>query len=198
MPSGYTEKLSKGPQEFQDFALECARAFGALISMRDADGAEIPSSFEPNPYYKKAEQEARERLVALERRTSTEWAEAEIAEREEHNARNTELRAKASEKLDRYRSMRQEVLDWTPPTGEHIEMKAFMLDQLDQSIKMDCSTTWIRDREPMSVAQYRAEQLVAVQKEVGRAATGWAEEQERAASRTQWVADLRESLGVTV
>lgn len=36
MPTGYTASVQEGKvTEFRDFAMECARAFGALVMMRD-------------------------------------------------------------------------------------------------------------------------------------------------------------------
>jgi hypothetical protein len=52
MPTGYTAKLYDGDQKFQDFAMECARAFGALIEMRDEPmNAKIPETFEPSEHH---------------------------------------------------------------------------------------------------------------------------------------------------
>lgn len=49
MPTGYTAAVEDGTiTEFDDFAWQCARAFGALIMMRDDPmSAPIPQKFEP-------------------------------------------------------------------------------------------------------------------------------------------------------
>jgi hypothetical protein len=41
MPTGYTEKLMEKGQTFQQFALLCARNFGALVMMRDDAAKEL-------------------------------------------------------------------------------------------------------------------------------------------------------------
>lgn len=48
MPTGYTDKIYRGePQTFPEFAARSARAFGALISMRDEPlGDELPKKIE--------------------------------------------------------------------------------------------------------------------------------------------------------
>src|SRR5687768_6886698 len=53
MPTGYTHPVVDGKiTEFNDFALSCARAFGALITMRDdAMDAPIPEEFKPETNY---------------------------------------------------------------------------------------------------------------------------------------------------
>jgi hypothetical protein len=54
MPTGYTADVQNGTvTELRDFALSCARAFGACIMMRDdPPGTPIPDQFEPSSYYR--------------------------------------------------------------------------------------------------------------------------------------------------
>ena len=50
MPIGYTSKLHDGDQPFNEFIMSCARAFGALVTMRDdPNDAPIPE-FEVSEY----------------------------------------------------------------------------------------------------------------------------------------------------
>src|SRR5688572_14375055 len=52
MPTGYTSTLMEKGQSFPEFTMLCARAFGALIEMRDESlDATIPEKFEPSDYY---------------------------------------------------------------------------------------------------------------------------------------------------
>lgn len=53
MSTGYTDCIGKGA-DFKQFALGCARAFGALVTMRDEpSNVEIPDEFLPSDYHKK-------------------------------------------------------------------------------------------------------------------------------------------------
>lgn len=62
MPTGYTAAIKDGIT-FQEYALSCARAFGALISMREeSSDAPIPDALEMSPYYQTSYDEAREAL----------------------------------------------------------------------------------------------------------------------------------------
>jgi hypothetical protein len=48
MPTGYTAPIADG-MTFEQFALGCARAFGALVTMRDEPSdAPIPERLEPD------------------------------------------------------------------------------------------------------------------------------------------------------
>ena len=78
MPTGYTLDLYDGKDiTFEEFALRCARAFGALISMRDEPiDAPIPERFEPSDYHLKELEKAKKRLKEVKK-----WNE-ETAEQE--------------------------------------------------------------------------------------------------------------------
>ena len=54
MPTGYTYPVADGTiTEFSKFALNCSRAFGVLMHMRDEPiDAPIPDKIEPTSYYK--------------------------------------------------------------------------------------------------------------------------------------------------
>ena len=78
MPTGYTLDLYDVKDiTFEEFALRCARAFGALISMRDEPiDAPIPERFEPSDYHLKELEKAKKRLKEVKK-----WNE-ETAEQE--------------------------------------------------------------------------------------------------------------------
>lgn len=54
MPTGYTQGLYDGDQRFEVFALHCARAFGATVSMRDEPWDQLPAHREVDEYYQVA------------------------------------------------------------------------------------------------------------------------------------------------
>jgi hypothetical protein len=65
--TGYVHHMVEKNQTFPQFAMSCARAFGALIEMRDEGmDAKIPDEIKPEPYHKKAAAEARKELAAFE------------------------------------------------------------------------------------------------------------------------------------
>jgi hypothetical protein len=54
MPTGYTAPIADG-MTFEQYALGCARAFGALVTMRDEPSdAPIPEKLEPDTYYQRS------------------------------------------------------------------------------------------------------------------------------------------------
>ena len=99
-----------------------------------------------------------------------------------------------------YRRMIAEVEKWTPPTDDHKEFKSFMLEQLRDSIKWDCDSTYHKDHlkqlaAPLvSVADYRRQQIAATDKDIAYHDQRMAEEIERVNGRNEWKRQLLESL----
>ena len=195
MPTGYTAGVKDGEvMEFRDYALQCARAFGALVMMRDdpAD-APIPDEFKASDHHDKRLAEAQVELTKLRTLTDSQAAtlakaanKMAVAEWREREARRTAERA-------RYEAMLAKVEAWEPPTGEHVELKKFMADQLRQSIDWDCGKA---DEKPaaMTGAEWLAAQIKSAEWDVEYYTRHAAEEKQRAADRTAWVRALKDSL----
>lgn len=195
MPTGYTADLYDGKdQSFPEFALACARAFGALILMRDdPKDAPIPDEFAPDDYHVKKIAEARaefDRLVSMTNveadaeavRLADEWDAARAAEEA------TRLARKA-----RYEAMRDEAEAWDPPTSEHQGLKEFMVKQLTESIDFDCFT-YEFPSPPRDGSTWRHEAVAKAKRDIEYHTAEHAKEVERAAGRSAWVQALRHSL----
>ena len=132
MPTGYTANVVDGKvTDFKQFALQCARAFGALIMMRDEpNDAEIPEEFKPDDYYKIALEDAKAKLLSLQTLTPEQMETQCAKEFEEAVALNSEHRDQNALGNERLEAMIARVLKWVPPSANHTEMKSFMLEQL--------------------------------------------------------------------
>lgn len=196
MPTGYTDDIKNGIS-FERYALNCARAFGACISIRDEPGGgeQIPAKFEPSNYEAKALETAQRALCALflltpeqcERRAAKDWDDKET--------RRITRKQQMENQLAKYRAMLEEVNRWKPPTPEHEELHTFMRTQIEESIRFDCSGSYY---ETPSIRQTGAEWLAAetalLTSEIERRRIEHAKEVQRANDRTAWVAALRRSL----
>lgn len=193
MPTGYTYPVIEGKiTEFSDFALSCARAFGALITMRDdPHDAPIPETFEPSDYSAKKLEEAKSRLAELNQMTvaAAEAAASAAFEAAMKSHQEYEDRETAGER--RLETMLAKVKAWTPPTANHVEMKNFMVEQLTISKRGSY-------RSPVPTKMSGKDWLVAeiekAHRDIGYHAAEHAKEVERAAGRTEWVRQLRGSL----
>lgn len=194
MPTGYTCSVVDGKiTEFPDFALSCARAFGALIMMRDDPmDAPIPEEFEPSTkYYDERLAADKKRLGEIQAMTN---ADADTSALEAHRtamASRSKYLADREIEAGRLNAMLAKVRAWTAPTPDHVEMKKFMIDQLTISLPGDYAPsipalldgpTW-RQQE----IDRLADSIVYSQKEITK-------EVERARNRTEWVKALRTSL----
>ncbi len=194
MPTGYTCEIEKG-QTFRDFALGCARAFGALMSMRDDPlHKPIPDEFQPSTHNKERADEARAQLDELKTCTpehADEMAAKQFADEcddvKRRFGKNAALRAK-------YNAMLAQVQAYQPPTPKHEEFKAFMIEQIQSSIKFDCSDSYITAPRRMTGREWLQEQTDSAVKDIAYHEKEYAAEVNRCAERTAWVMALKESL----
>lgn len=197
MPTGYTSIVADNENfTFPEFAMRCARNFGALIMMRDEPlDAPIPEKFEPSDYEKNEYEKAK---VAYDNFIANPPSDEDLEKQyNEYVALEMERFAAASADKDikrrRYNAMLLRVLKWHPPTPEHEGLKEFMIDQLHDSIDFDCSEYQpvISDREGYIArnrsGEYLKEELDFYEKK-------WHDEIERTNSRNKWLKELRESL----
>ena len=197
MPTGYTADIMDGKvTEFTQFALQCARAFGALITMRDDPyDAAIPDEFKPEPYYQNKLIEAKEAMLKLQTMLPEDREKQCQKEYEEKVASNEKHKSEQLLENKRLQDMEKQVLAWIPPSANHIEMKSFMLDQIKIS-KHDPAfiEKYYNEVEKPSPKDWYFKKLEQAQKDIGYYAAEWEKEVERAKSRTLWVKQLRESL----
>lgn len=198
MPTGYTSKLYDGEEQtFEDFAWTCARAFGALILMRDdpAD-APIPEKFEPSAHYAERVETTARTLAEFEALTTAEQADLYLAEQAENVARRAEQHRKRRELRERYEAMLWQVETWEPPTADHEQFKEFMVEQIKTSIDFDChpgSDVWPK-RLPDRIEEWYEDKLDYLRRDAERARESLAEEIERTKGRNAWIDALRGSL----
>ncbi len=196
MPTGYTADIKDGIS-FKTFALNCARAFGACVLLRDepAGGDQIPDEFTPSDYHSKAAQKAREELAHLLTLTPAQrnqcankaWDDAETARMQMLDERRKTREA--------YEVMLAQVDAWSPPTGDHAGLQDFMRDQIQQSIKFDCGGEYGTKPTPrLTGGEWAASESARLNRDIGYHEAAHAEECQRAADRTKWVRDLRGSL----
>ena len=199
MPTGYTANVQDGTiTDFSAFAMHCARAFGALITMRDDPmDAPIPDEFLPSDYYARSLEADEAELIRLEGLSGDEITAEHAAAIIAHaKSRDDSLATKATHKA-RYEAMLSQVKSWEAPTPDHVELKSFMAKQLTESIDFDCRDYSFYHAELPPVTEWQEERLIAARKSVERSRKSMAEEIERCANRSQWVRDLLASLTPT-
>lgn len=199
MPTGYTAPIADGIT-FKEYAMGCARAFGALIMMRDEpQNAEIPEAFEASKYHKDAiEKESMElkELLAMDHATAAEKAKEA---HQKHIDYHTEQIAKDEALAAKYKAMLAEVEAYESPSPDHDNFKKFMADQITESMKFDCSSNYHREAlesaKLMSGAEWILAEKERLEKSMEYHKKHHQEELDRTNNRNEWVKKLRDSLG---
>ena len=196
MPTGYTADIKDGI-DFKTYAMNCARAFGACVSLRDEPGGgeRIPDAFEASDYHMKELERCRAELAALDAMTPTKreiaasnaWMAAET-NRIESLHRCRDLRSS-------YEAMLAQVEAWIPPTPEHVDLQKFMREQIEKSIEFDCIESYYNKFiDKLSGKAWAEAGRARLYGDLQYHEKGHADEVSRAATRTAWVRALRASL----
>lgn len=199
MPTGYTAQIADG-QEFTDFVLSCARAFGACVHQRDDSISERPRKIEERSYHEERLEQAKAEFLRLNTLLPKErdefGAKAQQEEIDSHQRRFNEkivLRSK-------YDEMLAKVIAWQPPSQDHINLKQFMIDQINDSIKHDCDTKYDLDElHKASTAKPRDfynRAVKAAQWEIDYHTEQNQKEKDRKNGANLWIEQLYTSLGV--
>jgi hypothetical protein len=198
MPTGYTAPIADG-MTFEQFALGCARAFGALVTMRDEpNDAPIPERFEPSDYHQKKLQETQAELDRINAMSAVELTECAFADHRAEVQTCNDYIAKEAALLGKYEAMLAKVNAWAPPTSDHVGMKDFMVEQITSSIKFDCGSTYWHKQiaalgDPTPDA-WKSKRIAKLQRDLAYHEDEHRKEVERAHMRTQWIKALRDSL----
>lgn len=198
MPTGYTSIIEKGIS-FKEFALNCARAFGACISMRDdSSDKPIPNEFKASTYHKEKIKETKTALNVLEKITpnkATDKAKIEYSKEIETTKSYIE---KSNNLRRKYEDMLSQVKKWTPPTSGHNGLKRFMVEQIEGSIKFDCSTDyWIGELKGIKLLtgqQWIDKETKRLIKDLDYHTKEDIGERSRIDGRNDWVKKLRDSI----
>lgn len=200
MPTGYTANIAEG-QEFADFVLGCARAFGACVHQRDDSMSDKPRKRgDESSYHVKKLEEAHVELNRLKEMTPKERDELGAkAQQEEIDACQRRFNEKVILRA-KYDDMLAKVAGWRPPSPDHENLKKFMIDQINDSIGWDCNTKYDLDELTKATS---AKPRDFYNKAVGQAE--WdikyhseqaAKEKERNSDADRWIEQLYTSLGV--
>lgn len=197
MPTGYTADISKGIT-FEEYAWNCARAFGALVEMRDQPiGATIPEQFEVDNFYLEQIEEVKKKIKWLEKLAS----DVKACDRQAKTEYKKELQLYEKRKVEiddlkeKYNAMLERVRVFNPPSNDHVPLKEFMEEQIIQTMEHDCDHKYNTPPTLLTGKQWLA-------REVKRAETNfkyYLKEYEKQVKyvddRNRWVNQLRETIG---
>lgn len=198
MPTGYTAIVIDEAATFEQFALRCARAFGALVNMRDAPmDAPLPERILPSVWYEQRLEETHAEIERLQnlsadqvRREADDAYTRAIAAYHERVATRERQRAA-------YEAMLTQVEAWQPPTSDHVGLKTFMIRQLGESLRFDCGERGEEHDQPpvrQAAPEWLTGQLADLRRELAYYENQQREEVARTHERNEWLSALRRSL----
>lgn len=196
MPTGYTANLYDGEQSFEEFAMGCARAFGALVSMKeDPTDKEIPERFEVSDYHIKNGIEYSERYNELLKYTEDQKIKFGEMKKDGLVKQYKDSISKYEIINHRIGKMKDSVINWGVPSPEHYELKKFMLQQLEISIEtIDYYQDELKKIKGYDVGHYYKNELESVLHSINYHKENHEKEVGRIKSRNDWVKALRDSL----
>jgi len=194
MPTGYTCKVEDGSiTTLEQYALTCARAFGACIDMRDDPiDKPIPDNFEPRTKYDDERIAAVQAILNELPGLSAEECDARAKDEfDKAMASHVEYEKERYVRKIRYSNMKDMVKAWRVPSTIQ-SLKDFMLEQIDTSTRGD---DW-KPEPPVRLTgeKWREKELAAASRDLASSTKNRNEEIERVSGRNRWLADLRTAL----
>jgi hypothetical protein len=198
MPTGYTAPIANGIT-FKEYAMGCARAFGALIMMRDdPQDAEIPESFAASNYHS---DHIKRDTAELKRISGMDCATAALKAKQAHQkniAYHNEQISKSESLAEKYRAMLKEVEAYKSPSKDHDNFKKFMREQIEESIRFDCDSDYhskcLLDQKLLSGKEWLSSEKKRLRDSIKYHKEEHKKEVKRVNERNKWVKKLRESL----
>lgn len=197
MPTGYTAGVQSGEiVTLEQYAMTCARAFGALVSMRDQPlDSTIPEKLYPNPSYERLLNEAIKEEEIFLNSSEEELRKMYLAEHEEAMLTWKTRLNNSNLHSQRYNQMLEKVVNWEVPESLS-RLKDFMEEQLNSGKNFDCVDITKYDPKPIKKGfpVWKYQKQLQLRKSVDRCKKEYHDEIKRVEERNKWLADLRQSL----
>jgi len=198
MPTGYTAIIEdKKDVTFEDYIMGCARAFGACIDMRDEDfDKPIPKEFKPCKYHIENIEKAKKEISKLMKMSLEELSDEARKEYNKEVREYEKYDKKAKEVQERYSCILEEVKMWKPPTKDHVELKKFMIQQIELCTDKDPNyyQERIAELKLHDCHRWLETRVKKLSKEIEYHTEENEKEIERYKNRNEWVKQLRNSL----
>lgn len=196
MPTGYTADILDKNIDFPQFVWDCARAFGALIHMRDDKHDARVRKSEPDNYHQEALQDAQADLLKMKALTDDEAAALAVVDFKKGRQAERESRERAEVATYRLTAMIWRVQDWQPPSKDHQSLKTFMLEQLQSTLEFDGTyRKWYRTPPPLKTGpEYRTYQVKICLGNIEYHAKHLREDEERKSGQATWIDQLQDSV----
>lgn len=197
MATGYTEAIAEGIS-FEKFTWKCAKAFSACILLRDQPSntpVTAKTVSDASTYYE-------ERLICVNKNLADfdNLTPRQIKVRTNKHNKSTlqtyqETITEKQELLKKYNDMLVAVNAWVPPSADHTELKKFMIEQINDSVKHDCMLSYVSKPIVLTTAEWCAAQRKHLLWEIEYYKKHVAEQKSLNETRLTWIKQLEQSIG---
>lgn len=203
MTTGYTSYINDGKiTNGADFLKLCTRNFGVAIELKDEDlSVPTPIHFEPDPYYKEQYEKAVKKRNKYRKMTLDEAREEFIDQSIENiNSTKSHLKNLIGEN-DKYRAIKNEIMQWIPPTSDHEKLKEYAINQLDISMNSADTIKYYKeesdkmiDDNEKAVTEYLDRKREMTEGNVIRSYKKWQENIKETEKKNLWMKQFLDSL----
>ena len=198
MPTGYTAKICEGEQAFSEFAVQCARAFGACVEQRDDPMDELPKTKKKSTYHERELVAAKMKLAQLKKMSVTKRTEFGKKKRADQIKYYEKLIVEKRQVRARLEKMLAQVNAWVPPDDRYSEFKAFMVQQLTSTIEHDGDVTYYEEHLNKEIAKspkdYYDDEVKGAEWSVQYHRKEDKQDEDRTKERNKWITDLFQSV----
>ena len=198
MATGYTADVASGKiTDFTEYALQCARAFGACIMLRDEPlSSEIPE-FDPSDYHAEKLVSSQKALADFLGMDASQRQAMHAAEHAKNVAEADKWIAEKKVTLSRYNAMLEKAMAFKPPSAEHCQYAKFLVDQLTSSIESDCGGSYYTElKQEVPFVLWEAAKISSLERAVEYHREQHQQEVERTSQRNRWIRQLKEALSI--
>lgn len=198
MPTGYTDSVQDGKiTEVKDFILNCSKGFGAFIHMRDDNLSPEIKYQEVGDYYPRKLESVKRELEEFEKLSDEEIQNRLDKSYQDKIEQQKKSLADFDKRKKRYLVMLEKVATWIPPTEDHMKLKEFALEQLNNSIELECSDRsreyYLQEPYKYTLEEYKNTMIKGFLKNIEYYSKSYREEIERVENANKWIKDLVES-----
>lgn len=201
MPTEYTKKIEKGVS-FKQFALNCARNFGATIMLMGEPEDILPDTENVKSTNIARRQEkldnAIKELGDFLNKTQAEIHVEFVVNRLEKIKYLTEILENKRKLRAKYEKMLVEVRNWVAPTEDHFDLKEFMIEQIELSIEFDYNEEYalkqLGKERNKHQADYYWDKYMELNRDIEYHIKHISEDIGYDEKRSEWVKDLIDSL----
>jgi hypothetical protein len=199
MPTGYTAGILDGKTKtFKEYAMNCARNFGATMHMRDKPFDAPYEAPEPSDYHPKRIAETNELLLSLEKLSDQDIISRERADLLKSKDAYEKGRKETEENSLKLKAFLEEAINFNPPTKEHEDLSNFMCKQLHDTINFDGSTRFYDEKlveidtqlKTLNAEDIRNENRIRAYKDLSYHTENYQKELKRCHESKKWMDDL--------